>query len=280
MKHIVVWSGGCDSTLILLDLIKKGVDVEVLVFETNFFGVNKAIYEENARFNILKEINKKIVVNKVKLDLEDYHNWGYINGNNGPYLFQQPFMIAFSSIFGPTDSILYFGYHKGDDFFSASYDLLTGSNYFLKILGNKNLKFSFPLRYMTKESIIRKLDSNGMLELCHWCEYPTNATDNSGRCNSCVPCMLYNDTRKLIELHNRNNYDLPIAELYYEYANEFSFNSKEGVLLEPEPLSLSIPLDAKVEVKGEFIPELKDEWKDEWKVKDNQNILTKGCTFY
>ena len=25
MKHIVVWSGGCDSTLILLDLIKKGV---------------------------------------------------------------------------------------------------------------------------------------------------------------------------------------------------------------------------------------------------------------
>jgi hypothetical protein len=107
---------------------------------------------------------------------------------------------------------------------------------------------------MTKESIIRKLDSNGMLELCHWCEYPTNATDNSGRCNSCTPCMLYNDTRKLIELHNRNNYDLPIAELYYEYANEFSFNYKEAELPELVP----IPSEAKVEVKGEFIPELKD----------------------
>ena len=216
MKHIVVWSGGCDSTLILLDLIKKGVDVEVLVFDTNRFGDGKREYEENARFNILKTINKKIHINKISLDFSTDNVCG-----TGVHLFQQPCMIALTTIFGQCDSIFYFGYHKGDDFFAESHNILSGSQWLLISLGNKNIKFSFPLRYMTKDIIIGKLESLGMLDLCHWCEYPDDAIDNSGRCGKCTPCKTYSDSLDLLKKHRRNNTYNDIG-LEYEYANLFN----------------------------------------------------------
>ena len=75
------------------------------------------------------------------------------------HLFQQPCMIALTTIFGQCDSIFYFGYHKGDDFFAESHNILSGSQWLLISLGNKNIKFSFPLRYMTKD-IVRSIKKN------------------------------------------------------------------------------------------------------------------------
>lgn len=129
-------------------------------------------------------------------------------------------MINFTSIFGENDSIFYFGYHKGDDFFSMQYDLLKSSDYLLKILGMKNIKFSFPLRFSSKEQIIRKLTDIGMLDLYHWCEDPRSSENMSGKCNNCTPCKLYNDTVELIKLHNKNNYIIPELQFEYEYDSE------------------------------------------------------------
>ena len=139
---------------------------------------------------------------------------------------QQPCMIALTTIFGQCDSIFYFGYHKGDDFFAEHHNILSGSNWLLISLGNKNIKFSFPLRYMTKDIIIGKLESLGMLDLCHWCEYPDDAIDNSGRCGKCTPCKTYSDSLDLLKKHRRNHTYNDI-ELEYEYANLFNI---EGVL--------------------------------------------------
>lgn len=58
MKHTVVWSGGMDSTLILLDLIKRNINVDAIVFETKQFGYRKDEFEETARTNIMKKIKK------------------------------------------------------------------------------------------------------------------------------------------------------------------------------------------------------------------------------
>jgi len=65
MKHIVVWSGGCDSTLILLDLIKKGVDVEVLVFDTNRFGDGKREYVSTQDGVHPSEVGQKFIAEQI-----------------------------------------------------------------------------------------------------------------------------------------------------------------------------------------------------------------------
>jgi hypothetical protein len=103
MKHTVVWSGGMDSTLILCDLVKKGVDVNAIVFETDNFGILKKEFEERARFDIMRYLKKEINVHKVKLDFPLTNG---LKGYNGG-LFQQPSMITLLSIFGDDDSIYY-----------------------------------------------------------------------------------------------------------------------------------------------------------------------------
>jgi len=214
MKHIVVWSGGMDSTLILCDLVKKGVDVETIVFETDLFGTLKREFEERARLDIMQYLKKNIRMSKVKLDFPSDRVKGYKGG-----MFQQPAMIALTTVFGEHDSIYYFGYHKGDDFFSAQYKLLKASECLLDVMGSKNIRFSFPLRFSTKEDIVNTLENMGIASLCHFCEYPNTDYKMSGRCNECTPCRTYEDAKTLGNIHKRNGMSY-IAILNYEFGNE------------------------------------------------------------
>ena len=214
MKHTVVWSGGMDSTLILCDLVKKGINVNAITFETDNFGILKKEFEERARFDIMRYLKKEINIQKVKLDFPLTPG---IKGYDGG-MFQQPSMITLLSIFGVDDTTYYMGYHKGDDFFSQEYNLLRASEHILKSMGDKKIRFSFPLKYSTKEHIIASIQDKGLDKITHFCEYP-NRNIATGRCGECVPCKTYEDALTMLDIHKRNGCYYG-ANFAYEYPFE------------------------------------------------------------
>lgn len=221
MKHCVVWSGGLDSTFILCDLIKKGYDVSVLIFKSNNFGEEKLKYEERSRLNIEKYLGKKILSQYINLEFDGFDVIG-----PDPGLFQQPFMISNISLMGEKDTVYYLGYHKGDDFFSCSSEIMKASESILKVCGNKNLKFDFPLKFWTKEHIVNACDEMGITKLCHFCEYPENDSSMNGMCGKCVPCQTYKDALDISDIHKRNGIR-KIAIPSYSYLEE---NNKSEVV--------------------------------------------------
>lgn len=227
MKHTVVWSGGMDSTLILCDLVKKGADVNAIVFETDNFGILKKEFEERARFDIMRYLKKEINIQKVKLDFPLVNG---LKGYNGG-MFQQPSMITLLSVFGDYNTTYYMGYHKGDDFFSQEYNLLKASECILKSMGDKKIQFSFPLKFSTKENIVASIQDMGLDKLTHFCEYP-NRNIATGRCGECVPCQTYEDALTMLDIHKRNGCYYG-ANLNYEYPfNEYPFDEKASAINE------------------------------------------------
>lgn len=224
MKHTVVWSGGMDSTLILCDLVKRDINVDAIFFETDNFGTLKKEYEERARFDIMKYLGKQINVKKIKLDFPTDGLKGYDGG-----MFQQPAMITLLSIFGSDDTTYYMGYHKGDDFFAQQYELMRASEHILKVMGNKNIKFSFPLKFSTKEHIVATIQDWGLDSLTHFCEYP-NQNFKTARCGHCTPCKTYEDALTMLDIHKRNrNGSYQSVNFSYEYPFETKFNDCEEV---------------------------------------------------
>ena len=214
MKHCVVWSGGLDSTLILCDLVKNGYDVSVIVVECSSFGEYKMEHEKRARLNIEQYLGKKLNKQIIKLDFNNCNVFG-----NKPGLFQQPFMVSNISIMGENDTVYYLGYHKGDDFFSCGSEIMKASESILKVCGNKNLKFDFPLKFWTKEHIVNACDEMGITKLCHFCEYPENDSSMNGMCGKCVPCQTYKDALDISDIHKRNGIR-KIAIPSYSYLEE------------------------------------------------------------
>lgn len=232
MKHTVVWSGGMDSTLILCDLVKKGIDVDAIVFDTDHFGVLKREFEEHARLNIMRYLDKKINVHKVKLDFPLTNGLkGYDGG-----MFQQPSMITLLSVFGNDNTTYHMGYHKGDDFFAYYYELMKASDLILKTMGNKNIKFSFPLKFSTKEQIVATIQEWGLDKLTHFCEYP-NQNIVTGRCGHCVPCKTYDDALTMMDIHKRNrNGSFQFANLTYDCKFEYEQEMIKCVDEQPKDL--------------------------------------------
>lgn len=136
-------------------------------------------------------------------------------------LFQQPTMITLLSVFGNDNTIYYLGYHKGDDFFSCEHDLLSASEHITSAMGRKHIKFSFPLRFSTKEGIVNSIRKYGMDSLCHFCENPTNSP--TGRCGMCSACKTYADALQLIDFHNKRGFT-QYANFDYEFDKENNYN--------------------------------------------------------
>ena len=193
LSHAVVWSGGLDSTLILIDLIKRGVQPTVLTFTCDTFGgLHHQEFEKSARTEILKYIAKEY---SYEIPMADNISMNYSNIGIGHNVFgkdggivQQPYMLSMLSIFSPNNTCYHMGYHKGDDFWTYSYDIISAHKHLLAVTGNKNVELSFPLQHMTKADIIRKLQGYKFpIELCSYCYSP----EYSGPCGSCAACETY-----------------------------------------------------------------------------------------
>ena len=209
--NVVVFSGGLDSTLILVDLLEKGIKPKLLTFRCEQFGTNQHFLSEvAAQEKILEFLAKKYDYEPqrdyIKLDGEMI-NW---NGSE-PSLFQQPFMASMVSLCGRSNSCFHFGYHKGDDFWNWSHNILAAQEHLLAVVGQKNIMFSYPLQFLTKADIIRNLNYRHFpIELCTFCYSPTY----KGRCGHCVACQTYEKATSEI-VHMSGTYNSLSTDLYY-----------------------------------------------------------------
>ena len=157
-QNVVVFSGGFDSTLILVDLLEKGIEPRLLTFQCRQFGENRHFTSEiAAQEKILEYLAKKYDYepNRDYMKLEgDMIGWTGAE----PSLFQQPFMLSMVSMGGRNNACYHFGYHRGDDFWHSSHNILAAQEHLLAVAGQKNIMFSFPLQFLTKADIIRNLN--------------------------------------------------------------------------------------------------------------------------
>jgi 7-cyano-7-deazaguanine synthase in queuosine biosynthesis len=203
----IMWSGGCDSTLILYWLLEwlKNLNDDRIInaysFHHNQLNDNKMDWERQKRNRFImwaedKGFNNKIVHREISLGKDII--------TVGPASCCQP-AIWVSQIIPivPHDGLLFAGYHHGDDFFS--YEIF--GNWLkafvsMNNLFGKNIRFVAPLAQHSKNEIIKLIKNiDGLYNNTWWCE---GVSTDGKPCGRCLPCeahesalMHYNKNKAL-----------------------------------------------------------------------------------
>lgn len=204
-NHYVVFSGGFDSTLMLINLIKKKLNyfrtytdiLNIISFIPSFVPEEKRKLEKQARDKILEKIREEF-----KIEFRIYTIEVNIDGQASSPLMpsvgkfmrgktQPIFWICNVFAFVPfeNDALLYFGYIKDDNpgpVIDAFNDILTQCQI---LLHKPMLYYKMPLIYVPKEQVIVSLFEYGIeyLDLCHMCEgFPKNDNKYCGVCDKCT----------------------------------------------------------------------------------------------
>lgn len=208
----LIWSGGCDSTLLLWKLlnINKEITINTYAFVCSQVGDEKMHREKQTRAKFLNLMEQKGFGNRIiHKDIElQKDNIAIHSFNCG-----QP-ALWISSILPilPEDSILFAGYHKGDDFltYKVMKDWL---NAFigLRNLYGKHVEFLTPFSYLTKYDIIKDLKSEpGLYEATWWCETPR--FNSASPCGYCDPCKLHDMTIAYIKTQTEKYCEVTCAK--------------------------------------------------------------------
>ena len=192
----VYWSGGFDSTAILLSLCKTFPDKTINTFSIEHECVGSGKADRAARIRIRKELRKrgyKISSHDVKID--NYYGAGY--GLSQPVIW----FSQIGHIIGQA-GVICFGYIRGDDFWhyqEAAKLILRGYNMF-KDVNTEETKILMPLEWKEKKDIIKYLRKNNLDTLCNYCE--GNQNDELGEeepCHKCHSCKVHDEAIRELE---------------------------------------------------------------------------------
>lgn len=187
---ICLWSGGCDSTLVLFELLNKLKSindnrvVKAYSFAHEQLGSVKMLWEKQKRDTFLLWLDQNGYTNKIQhthISLPGYQM-------NQAGIIQPALWLTNIIPLTWPESIIFGGYHEGDCFWN--YDVMAN---WLKIASgmitmlNKKVEFYMPLRFFNKKGIIAELKRYEIYEYTWWCEIP----GNNGKCGFCAPCQLH-----------------------------------------------------------------------------------------
>lgn len=180
----VLWSGGIDSTYLILRLLEDGFHVE-------------AGYV-NIRNNRLKTPMEKAALSKLAPAIREFfpsfkyegviysasNNVGYQRGlkyKQLPY-FLHAFLVA------PHTDYRALGYVAGDSAIKNLGNITALYNSYGQVYNGKMPELVFPIRKTTKAEILAYMEANykGIIEECVWCERPMG--EHFKPCESCTPC--------------------------------------------------------------------------------------------
>lgn len=201
-KNIVIpWSGGADSTLIILKVCKylnKNFDIldnlnkVYLVSATSSQAQHKR--ENIARENILKYLKKKYKKVFQKVELVTFNNDFITYGNcTNKETLHQPYWWITSILGKFNNSTFLFGYHKGDDFWMMLDKADELINTSLKYLARENCSVYYPLARMYKDEILKELPER-VLNSISYCE---RIDDVDEPCNTCGSCKTHNKFKEV-----------------------------------------------------------------------------------
>ena len=186
---LVIWSGGCDSTLALLQVAKKASHGEpARALSVVHDQVAQGPEERQARKKIRKVFKKRgLPIEYAEVTIKHAGDFAALNsGITQPVIW---IMTAITYLHNKEDLVT--GYIRTDDAFHYRIQLV---NTFIgaRDLAGKNGDIKFPLEWWKKSEVIKELQKEKLISLVWWCETP-----EKGRpCGRCTPCTTMEMGRK------------------------------------------------------------------------------------
>ncbi len=192
---LVCWSGGCDSTLALLDLSRESSEAHpVKALSVSHPQVIGDEEHRKARQAILEWArNKGHHIVHQELHLRVHGSDGKITGAGGKEgwfnadqnggLIQPIMWMPLAATYLDVREDLYMGYVREDDIwhYEGNFTRMFGD---LQFLMNKKGSIKYPLKGESKVDVIRRLKELGVLDLCWYCEDPKKGKP----CDDCPSC--------------------------------------------------------------------------------------------
>ncbi len=181
---LVLWSGGCDSTMVLHDLLQTASPSKPV----RSVGVNCPRMGGNSRnLDARKRIQKRLerdgygrLHRHIEVEINDNDNFHHVAGLVQPAIW---LIAAACCLIGDVD--LYVGYVRGDDFghYRSQFESIFNG---LQAMSERTGKLVFPLEWAPKSDVLNALNSVGLIKLTWWCQ-------NSGEkpCQICSSCLTH-----------------------------------------------------------------------------------------
>jgi 7-cyano-7-deazaguanine synthase in queuosine biosynthesis len=211
---LVLFSGGCDSTLLLHDLLKenshnRGIHSDIIALSINHdqIGANELNKIARTVFKFEMQRRELITDNCIFGEVDINGQSGAVVTSIGAYGLSQPIIWSMIAMLYIRDNdTIYFGYHYGDDFWLHKDTFEEAIQNVCKIC-NKHIKIEYPLKHLYKYEIIDSLKKRGLYDLCWYCERPTF---ENKPCGDCVPCRTHRTA--LWQLETFGNKDIKYGE--------------------------------------------------------------------
>lgn len=186
--HFVVWSGGCDSTLLLYEVASKygtkEKPIKTISIENQFLLKDKKKAERRQRGEILEEFKRRglHIENTIVKTTDKGHK--YPPRQDG---LPQAFLWIAQSMIYVGNANFYFGYIRTDDFWHYDDKFLNAIDAMGSVL-NKSPQVQMPLQVCRKSDVIRELHKLDLYDLTWYCEKPTSPVK---QCYNCEPCKTH-----------------------------------------------------------------------------------------
>jgi len=193
---LVLWSGGCDSTLVLYDLLKEGRSVRTISITNNQIGNDKIQCRARKKIRtwfskwIRKEFGKRGMFTSFEVNISSFDHNGYQGPgmvDNGSMV-QPGLWVNIASLYSTKKEDLFVGWCRGDDIWHHRNSIFNSFGNVSKEVLSKSGSLWAPLEWTRKSEIIRRLKSIGLYDLTIWCE----ENDKKEPCGECVPCRTHN----------------------------------------------------------------------------------------
>lgn len=191
-KHFIMWSGGCDSTLLLYELLDAYGGDNVVAVSYKYPWLYDMKYDNERAYRDLFKAKMKVKGGKywpfthieMNVDVKNINGWVRTEPSG---LAQACSWLLSMPTFIPSRSYVYEGCIKNDQLtmFVEDYRRLFTS---VCNIMDKELVLRQPYMYLTKDQVLAKLLHYDIYD-CTWhCEIP-NAIGK--RCEMCEPCRLH-----------------------------------------------------------------------------------------
>jgi len=192
MKNsLVVWSGGCDSTLVLHDLARHSSEahpVRAVSFEHNQVPCAKEqYYARNRVLKVLRDRGHHIQLATIKVDVSDTGAFQFRGEGSNP---QAVFWTLATQLLRD-DEDLYFGYTRGADWWRDGRFARIFTEYQCAA-GRRGCLYQ-PLGTMDRPAILHRLEKAGLLKLVWWCEGGAlgGKKVRKNPCGKCRSCQIH-----------------------------------------------------------------------------------------
>lgn len=186
---VVMFSGGCDSSLLLYEEAMKISRKEVcystvVAVSVCHDQIRHSSVQRESRVRFLDEMRRRELdrhIQCVEVDITQRGGSVTVSG-----LVQPSIWFSLAPLYAGAEDTVLLGYHDGDQFWQYRHEA-EAALHGLSALLNKKLVASYPLRLTSKADIIKTLKDRGLYDLCWYCENPVGWSV----CGTCDPCKTH-----------------------------------------------------------------------------------------